>query len=156
METTPIRDLLAGQRLFAGFDPAEIDLFAGCAKNQVYKTGAFLGREGESADTFFVLRAGRVAIELHAAGGPLVIEHLGPGEIIGWSWVIPPYRWNYDIEALQTAHVVSIDGTCLRAKCESEPAFGYRVLKRFAAVAVQRLEATSVRLLDIYGAADAT
>ncbi len=155
METTPIRDLLAAQRLFGAFDPADIDLLAGCGKNEVYKTGAFLGREGDPADSFFVVRAGRVAVELHAAGGPLVIESLGPGEIIGWSWVIPPYRWQHDVEALEPAHVVAIDGTCLRDKCESDPAFGYRVLKCFAAVLVQRLDATRLRLLDIYGATDA-
>ena len=133
----------------------DLDLLAGCGKNEVYRAGAFLGREGEAADRFFILRAGRVAIELHAPGGPLVIESLGPGELIGWSWVIPPYRWQYDVEAVEPAHVVTMDGTCLRDKCESDPAFGYRVLKRFATVAVHRLEATRLRLLDIYGATDA-
>lgn len=156
MQTTSIRDLLNELGLFGDLEPADIDLLAGCGQNELYKAGAFLGHEGAAAENFFVVREGRVAVELYAPGGPLVIESLGPGEIVGWSWVFPPYRWNYDVEALEPAHVITFDGACLRDKCESDHSFGYRILKHFAAVAMRRLEATRIRLLDIYGTADAS
>jgi len=156
MHTTSIRDLLDELGLFADLESADVDLLAGCGKNELYKVGAFLGHEGEGAATFYVVREGRVAVELNAPGGPLVVESLGPGEIVGWSWAFPPYRWNYDVEALEPAHVITFDTSCLRNKCESDHSFGYRMLKLFSAVAMRRLDATRLRLLDIYGTADAS
>ena len=150
--TTSIRDLLANQQLFREFADSDLDLFAGCGRNQVFETGTYLAHEGDAADSVFVVRRGRVALELHAPSGPLMIETLGEGEVVGWSWIFPPYRWVYDVEALDTTHVVAIDGACLRAKCEADPAFGYRVMKHFAQIIVQRLQATRLRLLDLYGA----
>jgi CRP-like cAMP-binding protein len=150
--TTSIRDLLANQRLFGEFADADLELFAGCGRNQVFDPGTYLAHEGDAADSAFVVRSGRVALELHAPGGPLMIETLGEGEVVGWSWIFPPYRWVYDVEALDTTHVVAIDGACLRGKCEADPAFGYRVMKHFAQIIVQRLQATRLRLLDLYGA----
>jgi CRP/FNR family cyclic AMP-dependent transcriptional regulator len=149
--TSSIRDLLADQRLFREFDENDLALFAGCGRNQVFHAGTYLANEGDDANWIFVVRSGRVAIELHAPGGPLVIDTLGEGDVVGWSWIFPPYHWVYDVEALDTAHVVCIDGACLRAKCEADPAFGYRVMQRFAQVILQRLQATRLRLLDLYG-----
>ncbi len=90
-------------------------------------------------------------MEIHAPTGPLVIETLGEGELVGWSWIVPPHRWVYDVEVLERARVVAIDAACLRDKCEADPAFGYRVMKRFAQVVAERLQATRLRLLDLYG-----
>jgi CRP-like cAMP-binding protein len=97
-----------------------------------------------------VVREGRAALELAGPGGQVVIETLGPGELIGWSWIVPPYEWTSDVKALDRLHVVSIDGACLRNKCEADPAFGYRMMKQFAHLAAERLHATQVRLLDLY------
>ncbi len=114
-----------------------------------------IARETETADRFYVVRAGRVALELAAATGPLVIETLGPGDIVGWSWIFPPYRWTCDVEALDATRAIGIDGACLRGKCDRDPAFGYRMMQRFAQLAAQRLHATRLRLLDLYGTPDA-
>ena len=151
MKTKTIRELLGTQAVLAGLHEADIDLMAGCARNEVFEAGAFIAREGESADRFFVVRAGRVGLEIHAPTGPLVVETLGAGELVGWSWIVPPHRWVYDVEVLERARVVAIDAACLRDKCEVDPAFGYRVMKRFAQVVAERLQATRLRLLDLYG-----
>jgi CRP-like cAMP-binding protein len=151
MTARSIRDVLAEQPVLQALEPSDLDLLAGCGTNEVFAAGALLAREGEAADRFWVVRSGRAAIELHAPGGPLVIETLGAGELIGWSWVVPPYRWSSDVEALEELHVIGLDGACLRAKCEADPAFGYRVMQRLTGVAAERLHATQVRLLDLFG-----
>jgi hypothetical protein len=80
-----------------------------------------------------------------------VVETLESGDIVGWSWIFPPHRWVYDVDVLERAHLVVIDAGCLREKCDADPAFGYRVMKRFAQVVAERLAATRLRLLDLYG-----
>ncbi len=137
-------------------EPDDIDLMAGCGHNEVFASGTFLAHDDEAANRFFVVRQGKVALELHAPTGPLLIETLGAGELVGWSWLFPPYRWTYDVEAIERTRVVVIESACLRDKCDSDPAFGYRLMKRFAQVIVDRLQATRFRLLDLYGTADAS
>ena len=152
MNPTSIRDLLAAQPVLLDLEPADIDLMAGCAHNQVFEPGTFLAHEDEPANHFYVLREGKVAIELHSATGPLLIETIGSGDLVGWSWLFPPNRWAFDVEAVATTKAIVIDAWCLRDKCETDPAFGYRVMKRFAQVMVDRLQMTRLRLLDLYGA----
>ena len=129
---------------------------AGCGSQRGVRGRRFLAREGETADRFYVVRQGKVALELHTPTGPLLIETLGAGELVGWSWLFPPYRWTFDVEAIDQTRVTTIESACLRAKCESDPAFGYRLMQRFAQVIVDRLQATRFRLLDLYGNADAS
>ncbi len=155
MNITSIRDLLAAQPVLLDLEPADIDLMAGCARNQVFEAGTFLAHEDEPANHFFVLREGRVALELHSPTGPLLIETIGSGDLLGWSWLFPPNRWAFDVEALVTTKAIVIDASCLRDKCDIDTAFGYRVMKRFAQVVVDRLQMTLIRLLDLYGAGNA-
>lgn len=152
MMTTPIRDLLAGHRFFAALEPAVIDLIAGCGTLAVVRAGSMLAREGAPADQFFVVRDGRAAIEVEAPGrGELMVATAGPGDVIGWSWLFPPHRWRFDVRAVTDLHVIALDGACLRGKCDNDPKLGYELMKRFSAVVVAQLEATRLRLLDLYG-----
>ena len=151
MRSTTIRDLLAVQPVLTGLEAGDLDLMAGCGRNRVTEVGEFLAYEDDPADQFFVLRAGQVALEIDSPTGPLVIETIGPGQLVGWSWIFPPHRWVYDVEVLEEAHVIAVDAGCLRAKCDTDPAFGYRVMQRFAQVVAERLAATRLRLLDLYG-----
>ena len=151
MRTSPIRDLLASEGVFGDLGPDDVDLLAGCGRNEVFEAGALLAREGERADRFFVVRQGRLALELPAAGRPLVVDTSGPAEVVGWSWLFPPHRWTADVRAVERTHVVAIDGACLRDKCDAEPAFGYRMMSRFAQLMIERLDAMRLQLLDLYG-----
>lgn len=155
MNLSSIRDLLAEQQVLHDLEPEDIDLMAGCGHNEVFEAGTFLARADEAANRFFVVRAGKVALELHAPTGPLMIETIGAGDLVGWSWLFAPDRWTYDVEAIERTRVVVIEAACLRDKCEADPRFGYRVMKQFANVMVARLEATRLRLLDLYGVGDA-
>jgi CRP-like cAMP-binding protein len=126
---------------------------AGCAVNAVYGPGERIMREGERADAFHVIRRGAVAIETLVPGrGAVSIETLHDGDVLGWSWLVPPYRTAFDARSLGTTHVVTLDGACLRGKCDDNPALGYALLRLLAAVFTDRLQDTRLRLLDLYGA----
>jgi CRP-like cAMP-binding protein len=147
-----IADLLATLPLFEGLDDATLRLVAGCAVNTRFATGEFLLREGEPAETFYVLRAGRVALEIDAPPrGPVIVETLGPGAVVGWSWLFPPYEWHFDAVALEPVRAIALDGACLRGKCDDDPRLGLDLTRRFAGMIVARLQATRLRLLDLYG-----
>ena len=148
----PLESLLTDVPLFEGLDDATLTLLAGCARNVHYAQGDTLFREGDLADTFLVIRQGNVALELFVpARGPVVIETLGASEVLGWSWLFPPYRWHFDARALSAVRATAFDGVCLRGKCEDDPALGYLLMGRFAQITIERLQATRVRLLDVYG-----
>lgn len=135
-------------------EPHQRETIAGCGQNRVFEAGEYMLREGEPADTFYVVRRGSVAIETFAPRrGPVTIETLHDGDLLGWSWLVPPYRTTFDARALTTTHAIAFDGACLRGKLDGDPALGYVLLRLFAAVIVERLQGTRLRLLDVYGKA---
>jgi CRP-like cAMP-binding protein len=144
--------LLADHPFFKDMNVDSRGLIAGCGKNVRFETGALIARTGDPANQFFAIRHGRVAIELHSSSrGPLILQTLDEGEILGWSWLFPPYRWTFDACALDEVRAVAFDGECLRGKCDRDPAMGYGFMKRFAGAFMQRLQAARVQLLDLYG-----
>jgi len=123
-----------------------------CASNIAFHEGMRLFGEGEDAKTFYLIRSGRVALEIQAGEkGQIRVQTVGPGEVLGWSWLISPFRWHFDAFAVEQVHAFAIDATCLRAKCETDYRFGYEMLRRFSEVLERRLEATRYQLLDVYG-----
>jgi CRP/FNR family transcriptional regulator, cyclic AMP receptor protein len=136
----------------AGLAPEHLELIAGCGAIRSFDQGERLFKEGEPADAFYVLRHGRVALEIFVPGrGEVSVATIGPGEIAGWSWLIPPYEWHLDARALERGSAVEFDGACLRGKFDADPALGYELMKRFATVLLERLQATRVQMLDVYG-----
>jgi CRP/FNR family transcriptional regulator, cyclic AMP receptor protein len=137
---------------FAGLDDRFCTLVTGCAKNVRFEAGQYLFHEGDPADQFYLLRQGRVALELTAPGrGAVTFQTLREGEIVGVSWLIPPYRWTYDAKALELIRALAIDAACLRGKCEADHHLGYDMMKRFMPVLIERLQATRLQILDVYG-----
>lgn len=151
-----IDHLLAEHPFFAGLTPAAVTLISGCATNRHVRAGEFLYREGRDAETFYVVRHGRVAVEVATpTGGALMIDTAEDGDVLGWSWLIPPHRWQFDARAVTDTRVVEIAAGCLRDKCDHDPAFGYAVMQRVAQVMYERLRTTRVQLLDLYGVSHA-
>lgn len=145
--------LLRDHPFFAGLGDDALRLIAGCATNVHVAQDRFLFRQGDPADRFFVVRHGRVALELHApASGVHVLDTVEDGQVLGWSWLVPPYRWFLDARAVAPTSVVSIDGLCLRGKCDEDAELGYALLQRVTHVMYERLQSARVRLLDLYGA----
>jgi CRP/FNR family cyclic AMP-dependent transcriptional regulator len=147
-----IEALLHDVPLFQGLTPAEFELIAGCGSNVRFMEGELLFRDGDEADTFYILRHGSVALETFVpARGAVTIETLEAGEVVGWSWLFPPHRWHFDARALSLVRATGFDGACLRGKCESDPRLGYDLMSRFAQIVIDRLQQTRLRLLDVYG-----
>ena len=149
---TTIEQLLSDVPFFSTLAPEHIELVAGCGSNVHFDEDEVLFREGEQADNFYLVRHGVVSIEMFVPGRTTTtIETIEAGEIIGWSWLFPPYRWHFDGRALGPVRATSFDGACIRGKCEADPALGYALMTRFAQVLMERLQWTRLRLLDVYG-----
>ncbi len=148
----PLEELLADVPFFDGLAPETLKLLAGCASNVHFAEGDTLFRRGDAADTFYVVRSGAVALETYApTSGSILIETLEEGEIVGWSWLFEPHHWHLDGRALRPVRATSFDASCLRAKCDADPALGYELMRRFAQVLIERLQWTRLRLIDVYG-----
>jgi len=129
-----------------------LKFIAGCATNVRFKAEEFLYREGDEANNFFVLREGKVAIEAFSPKrGAITIQTLTAGDVLGWSWLFPPYHTHFGARAIEPTRAICLDGKCLRNKCEQDHDLGYELMKRFSEVIIQRLQATRLQLLDIYG-----
>ena len=152
MQVEGLERIIRDHPFFAELGEEFRKLVCGCARNVRFETGQFLFREGEPANEFFLLRHGRVALEITVPGrGAMTFQTLGEGEIVGVSWLIPPYRWTNDARALGLTRAIGMYATCLRRKCEADHDLGYEMMKRFVPVLVQRLQATRLQVLDVYG-----
>jgi len=146
-----IHDLIGEHAFFQGLSDDALELIAGCGQNVRFREDEYILTEGEPADTLYVIRAGRVAIEISTPRrGPRVIETVAPDEILGVSWMLPPYRWTFDARAIEPVRAVVFDAACLRSKCDDDPVLGYELFKRFAGLVRDRLQAARLQLLDVY------
>ena len=153
MKIHSLEPILTEHPFFQGMKKEYLELLAGCAKNVAFEPGQSVFRQNEEANQFFLIREGRIAIEISAVGmESLEIQTLSKGQVFGWSWLFPPYRWTFDARAMEKTRVLALDGKCLREKCARDHDLGYDLLQRFAAVVVERLENTRIQLLDVYGA----
>jgi len=138
---------------FKGLAARHIQLIVGCAKNVRFEAGKIVFHEGDPADQFYFIREGLVAVELMIPQrGFTTLQTVGEGEVLGWSWLLAPYRWRFGARTLQPTRALAFDGKCLRGKCEEDHDLGYELLKRLTNVVTERLEATRLQLLDLYGA----
>jgi len=144
--------ILTEHPFLAGMDPKHIKTLVGCASNVSFKEGEYIFKEGIAADSFYFIRHGRVQIETHIPQkGAIVIRSREAGEILGWSWLVPPYKWHFDARALEVTLAIALDGKCLREKCEDDHDLGYEIMKRFNLIIAERLEQTRFQLMDVYG-----
>ncbi|MGQ9368554.1 cyclic nucleotide-binding domain-containing protein [Azospirillum sp. ST 5-10] len=145
--------LLREHAFFRDFAPDALALLAGCARNEVFGAGTVIMRAGAPADRFYILRHGDVSVEIGVPGrGKAPLETLHEGDILGWSWLVAPYRWSFDARALTLVRAVSLDAVCLRGKMEENHELGYRLLQRFVPVMAERLTAARLQLQDLYAA----
>ncbi|MCW9033727.1 MAG: cyclic nucleotide-binding domain-containing protein [Rhodospirillales bacterium] len=152
VKKTDLGPILEGHPFFDGMDEGARKLIVGCAKNAVFHDDDMVYKEGAAADTFYLIRHGSIALEVHTpAREPLVIETLSNGEILGWSWLVPPYRCRFDARAIGVVRAIAIDAKCLRGKCEKDHSLGYQFYKQFLPVISSRLGAARLQMIDMYG-----
>ncbi len=150
MTVQSITQSLAELRFFKDMPREHLEMLAGCASPVAFKKGEFLLLVGHEATHFVAIREGMVALEMEAANKITTLQTIGEGSIVGWSWLVPPYTWHYDARAATPVSAIQFDARCVRDLCESNPAFGYDVLKHFSHVIVERLMNTRIQLADMY------
>lgn len=144
--------ILGEHPFFDNLEEPHLATIVGCTSNVKFDAGELIFREGAPADRFYVIRHGKAAVEIFVPGrGAVSLDTVEEGEVLGWSWLFPPYKSHFDVRALTFVRALSLDGACLRAKCEKDPLLGFELMRRFNRVVVQRLEATRMQLLDLYG-----
>jgi len=147
-----LKPIIRAQPFFAGFSDTMTDVIVGCAENVRFSKDAYLMHEGQKANEFFFIREGRVGISFYGAQhGTIIVQTLDAGDLVGWSWLVPPYRARFDAVALEDTRALRFDGECLRRKCEQDPATGYELLKRVSTDLARRLESARLQLMDVYG-----
>lgn len=149
MSDKPIIDVLSGNDFFRPFPKEYLQFLADHASECEFGRGEMIFNQGDRADRFFLVRAGSVDISVPALYGPsLIIQQLGPGMILGWSWLISPYEWDFQAEAMSDCALIQFDGNAVLAKCEEDAKFGYALLKRFTELMSQRLHAGRRRMME--------
>jgi CRP/FNR family transcriptional regulator, cyclic AMP receptor protein len=147
-----LEPLLAEHPFFKNLEKSYLELIVGCASNVRFEPGQFIFRQGEEANQFYIVRQGKVAIEISPpSGDPIILQTISDGEILGWSWMIPPYHWQFDAQAVELTRAITLDGKCLRNKCQEDHTLGYELLTRLLPIIGKGLEATRIQLLDVYG-----
>ncbi|MGZ4602286.1 MAG: cyclic nucleotide-binding domain-containing protein [Kineosporiaceae bacterium] len=145
-------ELLAEHPLFSGLDDDLVALAAGCAVEVHAATDEVLFRTGDPADRCYLMRRGRIALEIVGEGGErLVVDTVDDGGVVGLAWLVPPYRWYLDARAVVPTTALAVDATCLRATLDADPRLGYLVLRRLVGALYERMQSARVRLLDVYG-----
>ena len=135
---------------FREFNPEQLSILTGCASNVRFESGSFIFREGTPANHFYIVRQGRVALEMPFPGDPLIVQTIDDGEVFGWSWLVPPYEWRFNARALTMTRAIALDGKCLRGKCEIDHSLGYALMKKFAQVMQERLQTAMLQFTDVY------
>ncbi len=152
MTISTLAPLLKEHAFFQGLKPDYIELLIECAANVRFDAGDLIFCQGEEANQFYLIRHGRVAVEISIPGGKAIaLKTLTDNDVLGWSWLFPPYQWQFDARAQELTRAIALDGGCLRRKCDSDPELGYELMKRFSFMMLETLQATRVQLLDLYG-----
>jgi CRP-like cAMP-binding protein len=143
---------LAKAPLFRHLASEHLQAVSGCAAQEAHPAEELLLRQGEQADALYLLLSGSASLELEVPGrAPLVIATLGAGELVGASWVLSTSRVQFDVRARTALEVIRFDVACLQARFDADPALGHAFCRRFLAVVAERLQATRLQLMDLYG-----
>ncbi|WP_404378807.1 cyclic nucleotide-binding domain-containing protein [Caenispirillum salinarum] len=148
----PIKRLLHNHPFFAGMEEPMLEKLAACATTRTYKAGHRVLKEGACADHFTVLLSGCVAVEVATPEhGMKPLQTLHVGDILGWSWLVAPYRWTFSATAREDTDALVFDAPCLRRALEADHELAYHLMPRFVAVMSERLHSARLQMLDLYG-----
>ena len=143
------KEYLRGTPVFSGLSDDVLKFLSECSGARAIRKGQILFQQGENADKFFVVRHGRITIRMPAIMGPsLEIQTLGNDQVLGWSWLIAPYKWNFQAMAEEDSELLQFDGAAILARCEQDPKFGYELFKKFAGLMSMRLDAARLKMMD--------
>jgi CRP/FNR family cyclic AMP-dependent transcriptional regulator len=148
-----IEDVLSNHKFLAGMDYRLVKILASCASMRQFYPEQYIFRQGEKADHFYLIRNGQIDVEaFSASGGPVLIQSLIDGDVLGWSWLVPPYEWRFDARVVRPTEVVALDGRDLHGILAMNHDLAYELLRRFLIVIAERLEAEQLQMVSLYGA----
>ena len=149
MNNQSTENYLSAHDFFKGLDSNFIKFLANHTVVRQIKKGDVLFHQGKHADKFYLLRSGQVSLQVPALMGPaLEIQVVGEDQLVGWSWLIPPYQWNFLARAIEDSNLLEFDGATILSHCEEDPKFGYELYKRFATMMSERLNAARQKMMD--------
>jgi len=149
-----VADYLRSHTIFSDLDPAHIGILAQHVEEKTFAAGDMLFRQMDPAEHFYILMGGSIKVEVPSIMGPaLVVQTLGANEVLGWSWLIPPYKWTFEAKADSDSKVLVFDGKALLQHCEKDTDFGYALMKRFTGLMSQRLHAARMKMMDSWAPA---
>jgi CRP-like cAMP-binding protein len=150
LRTVTIQAAVTQHPFFSGMSPAHLAVLAECAERTEFAAGTMIFRRGEAAQRFYLIEVGAVSVEIgDEARGTIFIQTLGAGEVLGWSWLLPPHHWRFDARAVPPTSAIYFYGAWLRELCADDAAFGYELMRRIVQVVVVRLQASREQLIEL-------
>ena len=149
MSNQSITEYLSAHEFFSEFSDDVLKFLCECSSTREIKKGQILFLQGEHADKFYVVRSGRISIQMPAIMGPtLEIQTVDENQVLGWSWLISPYQWNFQTKAEEDSELLQFDGAAILAQCEQDPKLGFELVKKFAALMSRGLNAARLKMMD--------
>jgi len=146
-----LNEAIINHAFFHGMKPENLALLTDGAKAVQFKAGEVLFREGEPANQFYLIESGKIALEAHEpANATTLVQTLGAGDVLGWSWLFPPFVWHFQARAIEPTNAIVLSGAHLLVTAERNHEFGYELMKRVAQVVIHRLQATRKQLLALH------
>ena len=150
IQIEPLATRVALHPFLAGMNHTQLTLLTDCATSVHFEKGQIVFREGEMANRFYLIETGKVLLECERLGNPVIIDAIGPGDLLGWSWMFPPYTWQFTARAVEPTAAIFFYGTILREYCEKDHSLGYELLKRMSVVMVKRLQAARKNMVAFH------
>ena len=149
MSNQSITEYLSAHEFFSEFSDDILKFLCECSSMREIKKGQILFLQGENADKFYVVRSGRISLQMPAIMGPtLEIQAVDEDQVLGWSWLISPYQWNFQTKAEEDSELLQFDGAAILAQCELDPKLGFELVKKFAALMSVGLNAARLKMMD--------
>ena len=155
VEAEPMTTRVTLHPFLAGMNRKQLTLLIDCAIAVQFKKGQVIFREGQLADRFYLIETGKVILESSGGlGDPVVVDTIGAGDLLGWSWMFPPHTWHFTARAAEPTTAIFFSGTILREYCEKDHSLGYELLKRMSLVMSRRMQAARNKMLTIHNRSD--
>ena len=149
MSNQSITEYLSAHEFFSEFSDDDLKFLCECSSTREIKKGQILFLQGEHADKFYVVRSGRISLQMPAIMGPtLEIQAVDEDQVLGWSWLISPYQWNFQTMAEDDSELLQFDGAAILAQCELDPKLGFELVKKFAALMSVGLNTARLKMMD--------
>lgn len=152
----PLKKTFSEHSFLRSLSPAYLDTLSACASEREFAANEIIFREGEIADRLYLIVGGKIVLESQLSNGILAVQELGADDVLGWSWLFPPYVWHFQARALEPSRAVTFNGAHLLVACERNHEFGYDLMKRLAQILIRRLQATRKQMIHLHQASAST